>query len=73
MFFDKKVWDDFEKEIEKWEKEGEIPIFSGHRLAAEVISNLIDEMKSFDDYNEEEAIEKVLESIKLHLTMIRDS
>lgn len=24
MFFNKKVWDDFEKEIEKWEKEEEI-------------------------------------------------
>lgn len=23
MFFDKKIWDDFEKEIEKWEREEE--------------------------------------------------
>jgi hypothetical protein len=39
MFFNKEIWDDFEKEVEKWEKEEEVD----NKMNDNELNNKVDE------------------------------
>jgi hypothetical protein len=76
MFFNKKVWDEFEKTVKEWEKEDEIDNnfgvgisgLSRFRVAAQILSTLVNDEKARSSCSREEATKVVLDRVKILLS-----
>lgn len=72
MFFNKKLWDDFEEEIKKWENEEEIDNNFGVditgldrlKLAAQILTILINDERARNNTSKDEATKVVISYIE---------